>query len=294
MSSAASYFGQPFVAPTGDQLVEAVLAGEDAVERVRARFRGVSPTESVSRLVVQAVDPLLLGVVLGSELAAAWVPVLQRSYDQARRASPATFMDFGRAWDLQRRRWQPLLDDADAGPRAAAPPVDSLAPSAGPDRTAAVRGAPAAASRGGRRGPRPADALLPAAAAAASLAPLAPAPADPVSGRPLDVQASADDLPEPEPGDLDDGESPEASDPEAEMPLAPVDRGPAAAAVPVSSSRPPQAGRCGLAVAQAARRADFDLVTVFDGCLSELDAEPHWESFRFGAASLHRGSARSR
>ena len=59
-------------------------------------------------------------------------------------------------------------------------------------------------------------------------------------------------------------------------------------------SRVPRAGRYGLAVLEAARRPDFDLVTVFDGCLSQVDGESHWESFRFGAASLQGGPQRRR
>ena len=55
-----------------------------------------------------------------------------------------------------------------------------------------------------------------------------------------------------------------------------------------------EGGRHGLAVLEAARRPDFDLVTVFDGCLSQVDGESHWESFRFGAASLQRGPQRRR
>ena len=105
------------MAPTSEDLVAAVLAGDAAVERQRGRFRVVRPADCVPRLLVQAIDPLLLTAVLGRELAHAWVPLLERYYADARRRSPATFLDFDRAWDLQRRRWQPLVDDADADVR---------------------------------------------------------------------------------------------------------------------------------------------------------------------------------
>ncbi len=267
-----------FVAPTSDDLVAAVLAGDDAVERQRARFRVASPADCVRRLVVQAIDPLLLTAILGRDLAPGWVPLLERYYAQARRQSPATFLDFDRAWDLQRRRWQPLVDDAEAGARPAGPPADSVAPERGPDRAAAVPGAHAASGRARRGLPS-----RPAAAAAAALPGSAEADeqAEPLVG---------EDLPEPEPDD----ELAAGPDP---LPVEPLEAGPAESAESdqaAAASRPPDAGRYGLAVLEAARRPDFDLISVFDGCLSEVDGEPHWESFRFGAASLQRGLVRRR
>ena len=44
----------------------------------------------------QALDPLLLDVILGPELAREWVPRLERYYADARRESPASFLDFAR------------------------------------------------------------------------------------------------------------------------------------------------------------------------------------------------------
>ena len=274
-----------FVAPTSEDLVAAVFAGDDAVERQRARFRVVSPADCVPRLLVQAIDPLLLTAVLGRELAHAWVPLLERYYADARRRSPATFLDFDRAWDLQRRRWQPLVDDAEADARPAGPPVDSLSPERGPDRVAALPAGRAAGARGRRAASpasAPAEPSLPAAAAGAAVSwPSAAGPA--LSELPPDppLEPEPDDEVEPEV----DTESPplpplaaEADDPRA------LGEG----------ARVPRAGRYGLAVLEAARRPDFDLVTVFDGCLSQVDAESHWESFRFGAASLQRGPQRRR
>ena len=71
-------------------------------------FRGAVPQEHVRSLLVQAIDPLLLRAVLGQELARRWVPLLERYYTQARRRSPATFLDFDRVWADQRQRWEPI------------------------------------------------------------------------------------------------------------------------------------------------------------------------------------------
>ena len=263
------------MAPTSEDLVAAVFAGDDAVERQRARFRVVRPADCVPRLLVQAIDPLLLTAVLGRELAHAWVPLLERYYADARRRSPATFLDFDRAWDLQRRRWQPLVDDAESDARPAGPPADSVSPERGPDRDAALPAGRAAVGRG-RRAASPASAAaepsLPAAAAAGAVSwPSAAGPA--LSELPPDPPL------DPEP---DDEVDPEVDD--DSPPLPPL----------AAEADDPRAGRYGLAVLEAARRPDFDLVTVFDGCLSQVDGESHWESFRFGAASLQRGPQRRR
>ena len=274
-----------FVAPTSEDLVAAVFAGDDAVERQRARFRVVRPADCVPRLLVQAIDPLLLTAVLGRELAPAWVPLLERYYADARRRSPATFLDFDRAWDLQRRRWQPLVDDAESDARPAGPPADSVSPERGPDRDAALPAGRAAVGRG-RRAASPASAAaepsLPAAAAAGAVSwPSAAGPA--LSELPPDPPL------DPEP---DDEVDPEVDDDSPPLPpLAAEADDPRALA---EGARVPRAGRYGLAVLEAARRPDFDLVTVFDGCLSQVDGESHWESFRFGAASLQRGPQRRR
>ena len=259
--SAVRVPGGAFVPPTSDDLIAAVLAGGEAVQRHRACFRAVDPADAVPRLFVQALDPLLLSVVLGPDLAAEWVPPLERYYADARRESPASFLDFDRAWDLQRRRWQPLVDAEGAGASL------DLAPDPDPDDPgAAGRAAPSRGHRSVSRrlpgAPPEADPLDPAAAA--------PAPALPAG------------VPAPRPEDLIGG---------ADAGAAPDGSPPPAAPLPAK----PRAGPYGLAVVEAARRRDFDLVTVFDGCLSQLDdVEPHWESFRFGAASLVRDAARPR
>ena len=285
-----------FVAPTSEDLVAAVFAGDDAVERQRARFRVVRPADCVPRLLVQAIDPLLLTVVLGRELAHAWVPLLERYYADARR----TFLDFGGISCAPRRpssisiapgirrsaaarqplRW--IVEEADADARPAGPPADSLSPERGPDRVAALPAGRAAGGRG-RRPASPVSAAaepsLPAAAAAGAVSwPSAAGPA--LSELPPDAPL------EPEPDDAS------TVDLLRWIPSSMTTR------LRCRPWRPrrtdPRAGRYGLAVLEAARRPDFDLVTVFDRCLSQVDGESHWESFRFGAASLQRGPQRRR
>lgn len=292
-----------FVPPTGDDLVSALLAGDDAVERHRARFRVASAAESVQRLVVQAIDPLLLTVVLGPELAARWVPPLETYYTQARRASPATFLDFDRAWDLQRQRWRPLIDDAAAADddvRRDPGPADSLEPSRGPDRAGVVPGGQAAGPRGARRGGRSAAPGERSGTPAPGARPHAPVPfaapgPDSGGGEPVPVLDASSGEVDPLSGlALDAPVDPEAADRiEPDGDPEPPDLPPLGGEAAEASA--PRAGRHGLAVAAAARRPEFDLVTVFDGCLSEVDAaEPHWEAFRFGAASLQGAGGRRR
>ena len=118
-----------FRPPTGEDLVTAVLTGDAAVRPIRAMFRAAAPQDHVRGLLVQAVDPLLLKAVLGPDIAPPWVSLLERYYAQARRRSPATFLDFDRAWADQRRRWQPLADGADdpgAAQEAAVEPDTAL------------------------------------------------------------------------------------------------------------------------------------------------------------------------
>ena len=234
---------------------------------------------------------MLLAVVLGGELAAEWVPLLESYYADARRRSPATFLDFDRAWDLQRRRWQPLVDDAEADARPVGPADDSLSPTRGPDRTAAVPGRQGVAGRSGRR-PSPSRRAGVAAAGAAAGCTQADLDAGlpPSSGSGFGAALAGPEAGDDPASDVD----PELADGEPVAPLPPLPAEPddADSDSDAALARRPQVGRCGLAVVEAARRRDFDLITVFDGCLSELDGEPHWESFRFGAASLHRGPLR--
>ena len=162
----------PFRAPTGDDLVTAVLTGDAAVRPLRAMFRGSVPQEHVRSLLVQALDPLLLSAVLGADLARRWVPLLERYYTQARRRSPATFLDFDRVWADQRRRWQPLADtDAAAGAAqetAIAPDTALDVPGRG-----AVASVPTRSRRRRAPGSDAAPARRPAAATGGPLSPIA-------------------------------------------------------------------------------------------------------------------------
>lgn len=284
-----------FVPPTSEELVSALFAGDEAVARQRDRFRQVDASACVPRLLVQAIDPLLLTVILGQELALLWVPPLERYYAQVRRASPATFLDFDRAWDMQRRRWRSVVEGAAEGEaeRPAGPPADAVLSSRGPDGPGAALGRQAASGRVGRRGAA-------AAGAGSAAGPSAPDIDGMSAAVPSGAVAAAGSLGSfDEAGfdpDLEDEPAPETDEPlphrfagDEDPLVSSVDPGGAS-----SGEALPRAGRHGLAIAAAARRPDFDLVTVFDACLSELDGEPHWEAFRFGAASLQRGQQRVR
>ena len=146
----------------------ALLDGEEAVAHYRAMFRAACPEDHVRALLVQAIDPLLLRVVLGPELAGRWVPALERYSAGVRRRSPATFLDFDRVWRQQRRRWQPLVGEgstitAEAAQQAAVAPETSAAENArrpSGDAAAAAAGSavvPESSPQPARPRPRRAD-----------------------------------------------------------------------------------------------------------------------------------------
>lgn len=288
--------GKGFVSPTSDELLSALLSGPQALDRQRARFRILSAAECVPRLVMQAIDPLLLKAILGPELAERWVPLLERYYADARRASPAIFRDVGAAWRLQRRRWLPLVAAEGAGVSPAAPPADSVEPSRGPDRAAAARAPRAAGARGGRRGASPRGVYVTGVQPVGPLQVLAASAVRPVAAsspgvvvdgdQPVPLVDEADEPSEPVP-------LPEASlDPPSDPALARRDMPPGGSAPPRQAT--PKTGVHGVALLAAARRAHFDLVSVFDGCLSDGDPGLCWETFRFGGASLSRSPGRPR
>ena len=95
-----------FKAPTGDQLLEAVLAGKDGARPYREMFRGATPSEdNVTSLRHEAIDPDLLRVALGRELARPWVPPLNGQYEKIRH-HPNGLVNIERYWADQRTRWQ--------------------------------------------------------------------------------------------------------------------------------------------------------------------------------------------
>ena len=94
-----------FKAPTGEQLLEAVLTGKDGARPYREMFRGATPSEdNVTSLCHEAIDPNLLRVALGRELARTWVPPLNREYEKMRHHNPDAVVHIERSWADQRAR----------------------------------------------------------------------------------------------------------------------------------------------------------------------------------------------
>ena len=236
----------------------AILAGDAEVRRYRAMFRVATPYQHVRSLLVQAIDPLLLRVVLGADVARRWVPLLERYYAKARRRSPATFLDFDRVWEDQRRRWQPLAD-ADASGSASA-----QQPAMAPDTALDVPG----------RGVRAAAPVL--ARRRAPLSSVAPAAAVPSSPREPDVPgvalAARSGAPEFADAPEEKEEEPLAVSP-GSGPVAPVLHSDGATGVK------------GAQVLAAAYASYYDYQHVFD-----LWRPGDWSGVRIGSRALARGS----
>ena len=244
-----------FEVPTSEELLLAVLDGEAAVRPYRAMFAAAAPYDHVRSLLVQAIDPLLLRIALGAEQAKRWVPLLERYYAQARRRSPATFLDFERAWRDQRRRWQPLVDaDASAGAAqqaAVAPDTAHDVPGRGVDPEAA------AAARRRRRPAAPPPPPLPSLPPGSL--PSVHAPAVAISTSSADVAV---------PGAP--GASSRAPDP--------------------ASVRPASAtGDKGTVLLEAAYQSYYDLLQVFDPW-----RPADWAQLRVGSRALSRDAGERR
>ena len=96
-------------------LIGAVCAGGGRLVRVRSEFEGMDPAASLRRLVLQAVDPELLAVVVGPELAPAWVVPLRAQYRRFQQAYPADWVDVEKVWREQRARWRRSGSSAGSG-----------------------------------------------------------------------------------------------------------------------------------------------------------------------------------
>lgn len=96
-------------------LIGAVCAGGGRLARVRSEFEGMDPASSLRRLVLQAVDPELLAVVVGPQLAPAWVVPLRAQYRRFQQAYPADWVDVEKVWREQRSRWRRAVSSGGSG-----------------------------------------------------------------------------------------------------------------------------------------------------------------------------------
>ena len=106
-------------------LIGAVCAGGSRLSRVRSEFERMDAGKGVKRLVLQAVDPELLEVVVGPQLAPAWVKPLRAQYARFKQAYPADWADVENVWREQRERWR-----SKAAPHREQPPAQAVPPRA--------------------------------------------------------------------------------------------------------------------------------------------------------------------
>ena len=85
------------------------LGKPKALRALRRRFQGMDPQRDLKPLVVEIIDPQLLRVALGPDLASRWAPGLEKVYATIRERHPAHFDDIDEVWRRQREYWHALL-----------------------------------------------------------------------------------------------------------------------------------------------------------------------------------------
>lgn len=149
--------------PTSRTLIDA-LSDPAALRDLRRRFQALDPGSDLRRLVAEVIDPHLLRIALGPELAGRWASPLDELYGVLRARHPAHFHDVDAAWRRQRSYWGPVVSRIQACARKKAEDEDSSASAsaAGHGAVADVTVGPAppaaaAGSNGGRLSHRRAD-----------------------------------------------------------------------------------------------------------------------------------------
>ena len=219
MSNGAEVLLRKLPVPTGDELLIAVGAGQADCDVWARLFLSWPVQQAVPQLVMNAIDPLLLELIVGAEAGVSLVSGLRSHYVQVRGRYPGPFADVEQVWAVQRAWWlQFVLDEDEAaasgsGMHGASLDIDVLAGhSAGP-LTLLVSRPPKSAGRPGKVVPAPPVVLV--AGRGDSRSTMSAGPAAPRGQAPL-------------PGQY--GELP-VSDVDAD-PAAPVALEPAASAVP--------------------------------------------------------------
>ena len=103
---------QPPAAPTepalrSRDLIQA-LGKPEVLRGLRRRFQEMDPQRDLKPLVVEVIDPQLLGVALGPALASRWASGLEKVYATMREQHPALFDDIDEKWRRQREYWHGL------------------------------------------------------------------------------------------------------------------------------------------------------------------------------------------
>ena len=124
--------------PTGEVLMEAVGTGPEACRDWAEIFLSWAPEKAVQQMVMNALDPLLVELIVGPDHVDPLISMLRRHYATVRERYPGPFADVERVWGIQRKWWLQFVLDQDqaaesAGGTAGSPvKEDILAPPAAP------------------------------------------------------------------------------------------------------------------------------------------------------------------
>ena len=102
--------------PTGEVLMEAVGTGPPACRLWAQRFLDWPAEQAVPQIVMNALDPLLVEVIVGADHVDPLISMLRRHYATVRERYPGPFADVERVWGIQREWWlQFVVDEEQSG-----------------------------------------------------------------------------------------------------------------------------------------------------------------------------------
>ena len=113
MSNGADVVLRKLPVPTGDELMVAVGSGQAACDTCSRLFLSWPVQQAVPQLVMNAIDPLLLELIVGAEHAGPLVSGLRAHYVQVRGRYPGPFADVEQVWAVQRAWWLQFVLDTD-------------------------------------------------------------------------------------------------------------------------------------------------------------------------------------
>ena len=116
MSTASSTAPPQLPVPTGEVLMEAVGTGPQACRLWAERFLDWPAEQAVPQIVMNALDPLLVEVIVGADHVDPLISMLRRHYATVRERYPGPFADVERVWGIQREWWlQFVVDEEQSG-----------------------------------------------------------------------------------------------------------------------------------------------------------------------------------
>ena len=213
MPNSAEVLLRKLPVPTGDELMVAVGQGQDACDVWGRLFLSWPVQQAVPQFVMNAIDPLLLELIVGVDAGVALVSGLRAHYVQVRGRYPGPFADVEQVWAVQRDWWLPFVLDKEevaasgSGMQGLSGDIDVLEAYPAGSLTLLVSRAPKSAARPGKAVTEPP--LAPVAGrrdsrSTLSVGPAAPRGQAPVPGQhgelpvsDVDAEPSASVAPEP-------------------------------------------------------------------------------------------------